>query len=164
MKKAFSLIELLIVILIIGVVYTLSIGNFKKIEDKKQKLSIENLKEYMQSFPHEKSVEFLCLDDCSGCDVLVDDEKVNEKEIEDFLDKSVRVYRYNFSLGMIELEKDNDICFSYSIDRKGVGDQVFVEFKTKVYDFSTYLGSVPIYNSLGEAIDAKEKLIQEVLR
>ncbi len=164
MKKAFSLIELLIVILIIGIVYTLSIGNFNKVKDESYKLTFQGLKEYLQDIPHEKNVEFLCLDDCSVCDIYVDGEKFNEKDIEDFLDKSIRVYRYDFSLGMTELEKDNDICFSYVIDRKGVGEQVLVEFKDKVYDFSTYLSSVPVYNSIGEATDAKEKLIQEVLR
>ena len=50
MKKAFSLIELLIVILIIGIIYTLSIGNFKKIKDSSEKkLTLKTLKEYLQS-------------------------------------------------------------------------------------------------------------------
>jgi len=65
---------------------------------------------------------------------------------------------------MVEEEKQDDICFSYSIDKKGVGEQVFVEFKTKVYDFSTYLQSVGIYDSMQEAVEAKELLNQEVLR
>ena len=164
MKKAFSLIELLIVILIIGIVYTLSIGNFNKIKNETKQISLEGLKDYLQDFPYEKNVKILCFDDCSGCDIFVDDEKINEKEIEDFLDDTVSVYRYDFSLGMVKLEKDNEICFSYAIDRRGIGEQIFVEFNGKVYDFSTYLGSVPVYNSIGEATDAKEKLIQEVLK
>lgn len=162
MKKAFSLIELLIVILIIGIVYTISVGNFKKVKDESVKLTLENLKEYLQTLPYEKSAEILCLDDCSECNILVDGEKV--KKIDDFLDKSVKSYRYDFSYGMVEEEKQDDICFSYSIDKKGVGEQVFVEFKTKVYDFSTYLQSVGIYDSMQEATQAKELLNQEVLR
>jgi len=39
MHKAFSLIELLIVIVIIGVVYTMAIGNFEQIKDKKIKIN-----------------------------------------------------------------------------------------------------------------------------
>jgi len=170
-KKAFSLIELLIVILIIGVVYTLSIGNFKKMEDESKKLTLKNLKEYLQNFPHDKSVELLCLDDCSSCDVFVDGEKT--VEIDDFLDKSIKIYRYDFYTGIQEQSRktffnsegiEEDICFSYTLDKKGVGDQMIVEFKDKVYDFSTYLGSTPVYSSLEEVADVKEGLAQEVLR
>ncbi|WP_324170597.1 prepilin-type N-terminal cleavage/methylation domain-containing protein [Sulfurimonas sp.] len=162
MKKAFSLIELLIVIVIIGVVYTISVGNFKKMKDESQKLSLQNLKEYLQKIPHEKNIEFLCLDECSECEVFVDGKKF--REVESFLDKSVIVYRYDFSYGMTQLEKKDDICFSYIINKQGVGEQVFVEFKTKVYDFSSYLSQIYIYDSLHEATEVKENLIQEVIR
>ena len=161
-KKAFSLIELLIVILIIGIVYTISIGNFEKVKNKTTKLTLANLKEYLQSLPHERSAELLCLDDCRECKVLIDGETF--KELDNFLDKSVKSYRYDFSYGMIEVEKQNDICFSYGVDKKGVGQQVIVEYKKQFYDFSTYLSPVSVYSSLQEATDAKENLIQEVLR
>lgn len=175
MKKAFSLIELMIVIVIIGVVYTLAIGNFQKIGEESSRVTLETLKEYLQKFPHDESVKFLCLDACSGCDVFVDGEKQTELEgkFDKFLDKSVKVYRYNFLQGVFEQQKEvyfnkdnveEDVCFSYSIDKKGVGEQVFIEFGGLVYDFSTFLTPVGIYKSLQEAIDAKEKLIQEVLR
>jgi len=162
LKKAFSLIELLIVILIIGVVYTLSVGSFEKVKDESKKLTLQNLKEYLQDLPHEKSAEILCLDDCSMCKILVDGKKI--RELDDFLDKSVKSYRYDFSYGMVELDKVDDVCFSYEIDKKGVGQQVLVEFKNKFYDYSTYLTPVSIYSSLQEARDAKEQLVQEVLR
>lgn len=162
MKRAFSLIELLIVIVIIGVVYTISIGNFEKVKDKSETLTLKNLKEYLQSLPYKKSAELLCLDDCSKCEVLVDNEKF--KVLDDFLDNSVRSYRYDFSYSMVEVEKDNDVCFSYTVDKKGVGQQVIVEYKELFYDFTSYLSPVNVYNSLQEATDAKEKLIQEVLR
>lgn len=130
-------------------------------EDSK-KLTLQNLKEYLDSIPHENSVEFLCLDDCSECDVLVDGQKY--RKIEDFLDKSIEVYRYDFSYGMIEVERYDDVCFSYSVDKQGVGEQVFVKFNERVYDFSTYITSPPIYDSLQDAAMAKESLVQEVLR
>ena len=162
MKKAFSLIELLIVILIIGVVYTLSVGSFEKVKDESKKLTLANLKEYLQDIPHEKSAELLCLDDSCECEVLVDGEKF--RELEDFLDKSVSSYMYSFSYGMQKVEKEEDICFSYSINKKGVGQQVLVEFNNVFYDFSSYLSPVSIYSSLEEARDAKEQLTQAVLR
>ncbi len=174
MKKAFSLIELLIVIVIIGVVYTLSVGNFKKLSSNDEKtFSLLSLKQYLQEMSYTKSAKILCLDDCSSCDIFLDDEKFNEEPIEGFLDKKVNIYRYNFLTGVDEVEKkiyfnsegvEENICFSYSVDKRGVGDQVIVEFKDKIYDFSTYLGSIPVYDSLEELVDAKEKLSNEVLR
>ncbi len=173
MKKAFSLIELLIVILIVGVVYTLSVGSFKKANDETKKLSLENLKEYLQEMPHDDSVEYLCLDDCTSCNIIIDGEKVNEEPIKGFLDKDVKIYKYDFYSGINEQSKkvyfnsegvEEDLCFSYSVDKKGIGNQVIVDFKDKIYDFSVYLSAPTVYNSLEELIDAKESLAQEVLR
>jgi len=162
MKKGFSLIELLIVILIIGVVYTLSIGNFKNIKNGEDKLSLENLRSYLQTIPYKKKIEFVCLDDCLHCEVFVDGKK--HKKVKSFLDSSVKSYRYDFSYGMVELEKDNKKCFSYTLNKEGVGDQIFIEFKNKVYDMSSYLDDTYIYSSLDEALQKKENMIQEILR
>lgn len=171
MKQAFSLIELLIVIMIIGVVYTLAIGNFERIGDETKKVRLESLKEYLQNLSHQESSKLLCLDDCSECTVFADGEVV--ATLEDFLDESVKVYRYDFLLGVFEEQKEvyfnkegveERVCFSYAVDKNGVGAQVFVEFKELVYDFSTYFEGVVVYKSLQEAIDAKEKRIQEVMK
>jgi prepilin-type N-terminal cleavage/methylation domain-containing protein len=165
MKKAFSLIELLIVILIIGIIYTLSIGNFKKIKDAGEvKLSLKNLKEYLQNIEHQHSVEILCVDECASCDIFVDTEKFTSKSIENFLDKSVKVYRYDFNLGMVEKEFKNGVCFSFDVDKKGVSSQYIVEYDSKVYDYTTYLDDTKVYNSLQEVSEVKENLAQEILR
>jgi len=138
MKRAFSLVELLIVVMIIGVVYTLAISNFQKISDKSSKVTLQTLKSYLQSFPHEKEVRFLCLDDCSSCNIFVDDKKVKELEtiFDGFVDDSIVVYRYEFLTGAHEILQDvyfneegveDRVCFSYRVDTKGVGDQVLIQ-------------------------------------
>jgi len=171
LKRAFSLIELLIVIMIIGVLYTLAIGNFNRLSDESSRLSLSNLKEYLHSIPHEKSVKILCLDDCSECDIFVDGQK--SKTVEDFLDESVRVYRYEFSYGAIEAEKEvffniddveEDVCFSYEVGKNGVGNQVLVEFKKSVYDFSSYFSKTAVYSSVEAAVEAREILVREVMQ
>ncbi|MBU1659437.1 type II secretion system GspH family protein [bacterium] len=175
MKKAFSLVELLIVVLIIGIVYNLAITNFNKIEENATKLTLQNLKEYLQQFPHAKSVKLVCLDDCSSCDVFVDGEKQKGLEgfFDDFIDESIKVYRYDFLLGAVsklqdvyfnEEDVEEKVCFSYAVDRQGVGEQVLIEYDKAVYDFTSYLTLPPKYNSLGEALTAKRKIEQEVLR
>jgi len=82
----------MIVIVIVGVVYTLAINNFSRLKEQSKTLSLQTLKEYLNDIVHEESVELICLDDCSKCDVYVDGEK--SKTLEDFLDDSIKVYRY----------------------------------------------------------------------
>ena len=163
--------ELLIVIMIIGIVYTLAVNSFTKLSDKKSRVTLLNLKEYLHSFPHLKSVELLCLDDCSSCDVFVDDNK--SATIDNFLNEKVTTYRYEFLYGYTEAQKEvyfnvddveEDVCFSYAIKKNGVGDQVLVEFEKKFYDMSTYFSTALVYNSLKDAQEAKENLIQKVTR
>jgi prepilin-type N-terminal cleavage/methylation domain-containing protein len=169
MKKAFSLIELMIVIVIMGAMYTLSVQSFSNTANKLNKVTLLNLKEYMQGQDYQKSVRFLCLDDCKSCDILIDGVKQNT--IENILDDSVLSYEYDFNSGTREALIDvyfnsegmqEDVCFSYTVDKQGVGDQMLVVYKNEVYDFTTYLSPTKKYNSLESAIDAKEKLIREV--
>ena len=174
-RYAFTLIELLIVIVIIGVVYTLAITSFKKVSEKSTQVSLVNLRAYLQSLEHEKSVKFLCLDDCSSCDILIDG-KVDEKlkgSFDNFIDSSIKVYRYDSYQGVTQIinevyfnseDIEEDVCFSYTVDTKGVGDQVFVEFNKKVYDYSSYFGKTPVFDSVEELVDAKEGLVSEVIK
>ena len=61
-------------------------------------------------------------------------------------------------------EVEEDVCFSYEVDKKGVGDQMLVEFKTKVYDYSSYFTKTAVYNSVEDAVNAREELIREVMQ
>ncbi len=176
MRKAFSLIELLIVILIIGIVYTLAIGNFKQLEQNgAEKVSLQNLKRYLKTFTYEKSVRLLCLDRCSNCNIYVDGELQKDLEgtLNEIVDANVKVYRYEYSLGALrESEQsffnsedvEEEVCFSYTIDKQGVGEQVLVEQGGFVYDLSTYFTPTPKYSSLEEAVSQKDSLVEEVLR
>ena len=161
----------MIVIVIMGVVYTLSVTGFKKVSEEATGVNLSNLKEYLVSLKPKKSAKILCLDDCSHCDIFVDDIKI--ATLDDFLDESVRVYRYEYLQGVQETMKEvyfneddvqEDVCFSYSVNSRGVGDQVLVEFKTKIYDFTNYFEATKKYESMEEAINDKEKLIEEVRR
>jgi len=170
MKKAFTLIELLVVIVIMGVVYNLAVKSFTKLCDDDSRLTLLNLREYLSSIPHAKTVKLLCLDECQECYVYADGIKI--KTIEGFLDRDVRSYRYEFLYGFEEKEKDvffddNDIeqsvCFSYEVDKNGVGDQVLVEFKDRFYDMDIYMDKVVFYDSMDDARVAKEDFLREAM-
>lgn len=170
MKKAFSLIELLIVVIIIGIVYSMAIGTIKKASDTaSKKVTLVNLKKFLQSLKYEKNVKILCLDACLNCNLYIDGNKNEEfkDSFDDFLNEDIAIYRYEYQAGMQEQPKDvffnleeseEDVCFSYTLDKKGIGEQVFVEFNDKVYDFTLDSSSVIVYDSLAEAQADKEEL------
>ena len=157
-----------------GVVYTLSVNSFQSLKEGKMEINLKNLKKYLQNIKHKDSVELICLDDCSTCRVYVDDAlHVDISSFDEFLDESVEVYRYDFTLGFQEQSKkvyfdernvEKDVCFSLSLDKKGVSDQIVVVFKDKVYDFTSYFDDVKIYSSLEELADEKSKQVQEILQ
>jgi prepilin-type N-terminal cleavage/methylation domain-containing protein len=172
-KKAFSLIELLIVIVIIGVVYTLAITNLKNVSEEKFTPTLSNLKEYLISFLDNdtREVRLICLDDCSVCTIYKDEDKV--EVIESFFDASIEKYRYNFLQGLQQVSNDvyfnqegqqEDVCFSFSVNAQLVSDQVTVIYKEKVYDYSPYFKKPLRYDYLEEVVDAKEKLREEVMQ
>jgi prepilin-type N-terminal cleavage/methylation domain-containing protein len=158
-KKGFSLIELMIVIVIIGVVYSLALSKLHTPKTELQTPSFKNLKGYLASFSRDnKSVQLLCKKSCSKCAIYSNGEKI--KEIKSFFDASVEFYRYDFFLGDVALQKEN--CFDFSVDADGVSDQIIILYKEKVYDYTPYFKDVEEYNSLEELNDAKEKLIGAV--
>jgi len=173
-RTAFSLIELIIVVMIMGVVYTLSINNFQNIKDAKIQITLKNLKKSLQNIEHSDSVELICLNKCQSCKVYVDGAlHVEDNRYDEFLDDSVEVYRYDFSYGFMEAKRkvffneddvEKDVCLSLMLDKKGVSDQVAVLFKNKVYDFSSYIDDTKTYASLQELSDAKSTLTQEVIK
>jgi hypothetical protein len=156
----------MIVVIIMGLVYTLAIHNWQNIKDPVTLLSLQNLKKYLNSIPHTKSVELLCLDDCSSCDIFIDGQKDPDIEsIDELVDDSIKIYKYDFYLGLQEQNKkvyfneeniEENVCFSLSVDQKGVSEQVLVLFKDKVYDYSTYFSPTPVYNSLEEFLNTKD--------
>lgn len=173
-KKAFSLIELLIVVLIVGIVYTLAISSFESLKKGDSKPSLLNLKTYLSKVQYKNEIKLLCLDECESCLVLVDGELNQElsEDFDDFLDSSVKTYFFNVNTGLQTKEDSvffnsegvaENICFSYSLDKKGVSDQIIVEYKDYAYDFTSYLNPTKKYASTEELVDEKQTIINKVL-
>ena len=155
-----------------GVVYNLASSNFARLSKDNEKITLYNLKTYLKGLKHEKSVQLLCLDDCSECDVYVDGAKTKTLD-ELFKDSDVKVYRYEFAYGYTPKEQDvyfneegveETVCFSYAIDKEGVGDQVLVESQNKFYDYTSFVEPTKVYSSLSDASSARDELIQKVMR
>ncbi|WP_207561977.1 prepilin-type N-terminal cleavage/methylation domain-containing protein [Sulfurimonas aquatica] len=173
MKKAFSLIELMIVIVIIGVVYTLAITKLKSVSEQKMSPSLSNLKEYLLSYVKDdvSKVRLLCLDDCSECRVYVDDKKV--ESLKSFFDESIEVYYYDALQGATEVkprvffnEEDvqESVCFSFDVGKNLVADQLIVVYEEKAYDYSSYFQKTIVYDSIEELVSAKREFTSEIMQ
>lgn len=168
----FSLIELMIVIVIIGIVYTLAFIQYQGSKENSIKPDIGNLKEYLVSYLKEdgNSSKLLCLDNCEICSIYVDDKKVSDIDV--FFKDKIEIYSYN-SINEIEIEElgnffsedgiEKDICFSFEVDKNMVSDQVFIINGGKVYDYTNYFEKVKIFNSIDELKEEKENIVKEVL-
>jgi len=158
-RQGFSLIELMIVLVIVGLVYSLALSRIKAPKEERMKPSFVTLKSYLLSFSRDnKSVELLCQKSCDDCVILSDGKKL--ADFKAFFDKSVEFYRYDFFLGDVALNRES--CFDFKIDSNGVSDQVIIVYKEKAYDYTPYFERVREYDSLSALKDAKEELISEI--
>ena len=171
-KKGFTLIELILVVMIMGVVYMFAIGSLDKVKQKAQNLlpTPTNLKKYLLQKEFDKKARFVCFDDCKECSVVLDG-NVSER-VEGFFHSMPKIYRYNATLGMEQVDPqpyfdasgvEQQVCFSYTIYKNGIGDQIYVEYEGKVYDYSDYFDGVKVYDSTSEIENEKTALLQKVL-
>lgn len=162
----------MIVIVIIGVVYTLVITKLKTSSEVEIKPSLLTLKEYLGNVAKEgSSAKLICLDDCSECSVYLDGSKI--EEIQGLFHEEPRVYHYDFLQGAMEKKRDvffnedsvqESVCFSFEVDKNQIAEQVMVVYKEKAYDFTTYFTKTEVYDSLEDLVDKKQNDAQEVLR
>ena len=170
MQRAFTLFELLVVVLIMGVLYSVFI---EKLEEKKSSetvLNLENLREFLVAKRGlAQDATLVCVDDCHRCFLYRDQNR--SEEISSFLDKDVKLYRYSYvnglrqeDLGVLFLDsgEQKEICFAMHVNSEGVMSPYLVAYKGIVYDFSTFFHPLKRYDSLEEARDAKEHFVEEL--
>jgi len=161
MKKGFTLIELMIVIVIIAIVYTLAIVEIKApMKKTAQKPTLLTLKSYLLHFAKDgERASVICDNMCKKCTIYRDHKKLFT--IKSFINASVESYRYDFFSGAIALPKHKS-CFSFSVNKDGVSDQIIVLYKGRAYDYTNYFKKTKVYHSLADAVAAKVKLQEAV--
>jgi prepilin-type N-terminal cleavage/methylation domain-containing protein len=172
-KRAFTLLELLLVVVIIGVIYGLVINSMQKINDKESVLGFESLPTFMRTFHQRNHVALICTDNCKACALYVDGEKV--KDVDPFMEKErvLRFWSYDANIGARELrftpifdedDREFDVCFRYEIFKDGSSSEMIIETQKKSYDYRGLLRPPTRYSSLQALEESRQEEMQELLQ
>ncbi len=172
-KKAFTLFELMIVVVIIGVVYALMIQNFNFGQMKKENISLSNLPKYLRdNFSKSKEkVTFRCMDECSVCKIFMGGKSM--QEMESFFEKysSPEVYKLiNGDLERIEFfdyvenQKRINVCFEYNLYPNKSTDKMVLGYDDKFYMYDNFFTPTKEFKQLGDAKDFWKESIENAKR
>ena len=155
-----------------GLIYRFAFGAIERIKlAKEERLpTLETLKSYLLANDFSKEARLVCYNDCRRCALLLDSNLT--KEFKSPFSESPKLYIYDALLGFEIVDPDpyfdsqgiqKDLCFSYRINPQGVGDQIYVEYQGRIFDYTEYFKQVKIYDSLETIRSHKEELMHRVL-
>jgi prepilin-type N-terminal cleavage/methylation domain-containing protein len=151
---AFSLIELMIVILIISLSYVLVFSTYKKSAEKPKSLTPLTLKSTLldQGFFHTDS-EFFCLDKCRSCYLYQDGETHSYEGETAFGDIKVYALDRNDNPYQIDFGRyqDHPVCLRFTLHHNGSSSQMLIESKGKFYFLPAFFGEAVEVESLDKA-------------
>jgi prepilin-type N-terminal cleavage/methylation domain-containing protein len=167
-KFAFTLVELLIVIVIMGVVYSLVAPNLNiKSYVEQDVLNFKNIHNFLTKYSYESKITLKCTNE-DGCFIVSDGSIVEQIENKLFKGEPV-VYHYHKNLDVKEfsrLELENlesyDVVFEYEINKDGISKDMIVEVDEKVYIFNSFKNQVIDMNYTSDIADYFDKKDEKV--
>jgi len=155
-RKAFSLVELLIVILIISLVYFLGFSNIEKVSNKPKALTALNLKSsIVKSGIFQGEGSFVCIDKCRSCYLR---KNINSpfEAYENPIDlKNIDAYTLDARDTLQKIEygryQDEKICLALQFYRNGSSTQIILKQDNDVYFLPAFFDEAQKVASLEEA-------------
>jgi prepilin-type N-terminal cleavage/methylation domain-containing protein len=153
-RSAFSLLELMIVIIIISLVYALTFSAMRKSQKEPKALQVSNMKSILleQNLSHTES-EFFCLDKCSRCYLYQDGEtteyggKVTLGDLTVYtIDRSDKLEKVDFGR-----YHDHRVCLRFKLHYNGSSSQMVIQNKSGIYYLPALFGETVKADSLEEA-------------
>ncbi len=161
-KKAFTLFELMIVVMIIGIVYALVLGRFNPKQHIKI-VQLESLRDILtQKHKEGQRLDLILYDKCQKAALFINNEKQEKMDInlKPRLFEGIKVYKsdpfghgrkISFTPVIIE-DKIKPVCFQYTIYPNGSASNYIVEQKNRYYVFPPYFEDVNITDSMEDAL------------
>lgn len=145
-KKAFTLFELILVVIIIGLVYSLVLG---KITNKKN-IKVQNLKDLKSILIKNNIKQFIVYGKC---------DKTKPNKINPDLFKDIKVYTVkNETLEKVEFNpiqiKDEiyDVCLKFNINQNKSSSSYIIKQNEKYFVFHPYFQKTKVFTQEDEAI------------
>ena len=142
-KKAFTLVEIILVVFIISIVYIVMISNINNSSSINNKLVLKNIKQKLLTYDFKDNIELKCINEGNLCFIFVDGNIIDEK-IENLFKTKPTVYTYDTKLNIIEFDElefekleTYDVCFAYKINKYLKIDDMIVQLDDKIYIFNS---------------------------
>ena len=158
-SKGFTLFELLIVIILIGLIYGLFVSSLQNKELKSDAITLLSMKKTLLNQPFKKKSEIICLEPCKECFIYNDGEKAELKPFSLFK-APPKVYKKDY-YGRLEQQqflplfnKENvqqDVCFRFSVFNNKSSSSYILETDKDFYIFPAYMRDANKTKTLEEA-------------
>ena len=161
-RHAFTLFELMIVVVIIGVVYSLVLGRMNPKQHMKI-VKLESLRDTLTQYHKEgERLELVLYDKCKKIALFINNELQEEMKVNiaPTLFTDVEVFKsdpfgherkINFMPRVID-NRLEPICFAYTIFPNGSGSNFIIKKQEQYYVFPPYFEDVNITDSMEEAL------------
>ena len=160
-RAAFTLFELLLVLLIIAVLYGLFAQNMSFKTKENEDIKIEKLNYFLVE-KFSKNGEFIsvrCIENCKECKVLVNGEDNNitlqlfeeDMKVNSYMYDGKRVKSISFDDYYIDEYRRERVCFRMDIYPNKSSDKLILEYDNRVILFDNFLNENRIFNSIQEA-------------
>ncbi len=158
-SKAFTLFELLIVVLLISILYGIFVHKLSKPpQEKTDQLNLVNLKSFLLDIPYKKKIEVICLEPCKECNIYIDNKKTKNDAFSLFKshpniyfpDTFGQVRTISFLPILDKKDAINNVCFKYSLFNNKSSSHYVVEDDGIYYLFDPYMKKVQTSKSFSD--------------
>lgn len=154
-KAAFTLLELLIVILLISIFYYLVSGSFKRDNKSEVILSLDNIRQYPLNKLPNLGAELVCINDCQNC-YIYNYTTQQSIAIKSSIPK-LKAYILNRQGEAVHINfgriNDKPICLRFRYYPNGSSSELIIFANNEYYYLPPYFGKIEKFSSLSDAID-----------
>jgi prepilin-type N-terminal cleavage/methylation domain-containing protein len=155
-QNAFSLLELMIVILIVSLSYLLVFSYMQKVEQKPKALTPLTLKSTLvQSGYLKGGGELFCLDKCQKCYLFQNNKTTEYEEKLDLGD--LKIYMLGQGDNPVQVEfgryRDHPVCLRFKLHSNGSSSEMIIEQNGKFFYLPASFGDAAAVKSIEEAAE-----------
>ena len=163
MRKSFTLIELIIVIILTSTIYILVFSNFSSNYEKKYSVGLSNIKEFIfKNFEFQDKLSLVCIEDEGfPCYIFIDGNLKKDIKIENLFSQIPNVYNYDRGLSKYEFTRvrlddiEYEVFFELKINSDRKHKNIVVDtLDENVYLFSSISKKIRKFKTTNEIIDS----------